>query len=158
MLLCYHNILYCPEWRRRSYFSSSCLESKCCQGSCGFRNCYILLKSCTCSCSSYPKSQLKAKWEEYKKLLEKARNDAEKKYDEINEQNKILHSHLEALHIWKAKKEHNAAGISFGSSSADTFGDAGLQTVMTCLQNSKEIVNTCHVLQICFACIFVYSF
>ncbi|RYR53430.1 hypothetical protein Ahy_A06g028535 [Arachis hypogaea] len=104
------------------------------------------------------KSQLKAKWEEYKKLLEKARNDAEKKYDEINEQNKILHSHLEALHIWKAKKEHNAAGISFGSSSADTFGDAGLQTVMTCLQNSKEIVNTCHVLQICFACIFVYSF
>ncbi|RYR66078.1 hypothetical protein Ahy_A03g012022 isoform A [Arachis hypogaea] len=87
-------------------------------------------------------SQLKAKWEEYKKLLEKARNDAEKKYDEINEQNKILHSHLEALHIWKAKKEHNAAGISFGSSSADTFGDAGLQTVMTCLQNSKEIFST----------------
>ncbi|XLR11017.1 hypothetical protein S83_038955, partial [Arachis hypogaea] len=74
-----------------------------------------------------------------KKLLEKARNDAEKKYDEINEQNKILHSHLEALHIRKAKKEHNAAGISFGSSSADTFGDAGLQTVMTCLRNSKEI-------------------
>ncbi|XLR44401.1 hypothetical protein S83_029061, partial [Arachis hypogaea] len=74
-----------------------------------------------------------------KKLLEKARNDAKKKYDEINEQNKILHSHLEALHIRKAKKERNAASISFGSSSADTFGDAGLQTVMTCLRNSKEI-------------------
>ncbi|RYR46473.1 hypothetical protein Ahy_A07g032210 isoform C [Arachis hypogaea] len=63
--------------------------------------------------------------------------------DQIAE-NKILHSHLEALHIRKAKKERNAASISFGSSSADTFGDAGLQTVMTCLRNSKEIVNTCH--------------
>ncbi|RYR53574.1 hypothetical protein Ahy_A06g028755 [Arachis hypogaea] len=87
-------------------------------------------------------SQLKAKWEEEKTLLEKARNDAEKKYDEINEQNKILHSHLEALHIRRAEKERNAAGISSGSSSADTIGDAGLQAVMTYLRNSKEISET----------------
>ncbi|XLU43453.1 hypothetical protein S245_038267, partial [Arachis hypogaea] len=88
---------------------------------------------------NYTKTDVALLSQHFKKLLEKARNDAEKKYDEINEQNKILHSHLEALHIRKAKKEHNAAGISFGSSSADTFGDAGLQTVMTCLRNSKEI-------------------
>ncbi|XLU26186.1 hypothetical protein S245_062252, partial [Arachis hypogaea] len=88
---------------------------------------------------NYTKTDAALLSQHFKKLLEKARNDAEKKYDEINEQNKILHSHLEALHIRKAKKEHNAAGISFGSSSADTFGDAGLQTVMTCLRNSKEI-------------------
>ncbi|KAL1314117.1 nuclear-pore anchor [Arachis hypogaea] len=90
----------------------------------------------------FENSQLKAKWEEEKTLLEKARNDAEKKYDEINEQNKILHSHLEALHIRRAEKERNAAGISSGSSSADTIGDAGLQAVMTYLRNSKEISET----------------
>ncbi|MED6155907.1 hypothetical protein PIB30_117441 [Stylosanthes scabra] len=87
-------------------------------------------------------NQLKAKWEEEKTLLEKSRNDAEKKYDEINEQNKILHSHLEALHIQRAEKERNAAGISAGSNSADTFGDAGLQTVINYLRDSKEMAET----------------
>lgn len=56
-------------------------------------------------------------------------------------QNKILHSQLEALHIQWAEKERNAAGISSGSSSADTFSDAGLQNVISYLRRSKEIVN-----------------
>lgn len=56
-------------------------------------------------------------------------------------QNKILHSQLEALHIQRAEKERNAAGISSGNS-GDTFGDAGLQNVVNYLRRSKEIVNT----------------
>ncbi|MED6116145.1 hypothetical protein PIB30_097432, partial [Stylosanthes scabra] len=89
-------------------------------------------------------NELKAKWEEEKTLLEKSRNDAEKKYDEINEQNKILHSHLEALHIQRAEKERNAAGISSasGSSNADTFGDADLQKVINFLRRSKDMAET----------------
>ncbi|CAJ1958251.1 unnamed protein product [Sphenostylis stenocarpa] len=76
-------------------------------------------------------NELKARWEDEKAQLEKSRNDAEKKYNEINEQNKILHSQLEAFHIQWAEKERNAAGISSGSSSADAFGDAGLQNAET---------------------------
>ncbi|TKY49466.1 Nuclear-pore anchor [Spatholobus suberectus] len=87
-------------------------------------------------------NELKAKWEDEKAQLEKSRNDAEKKYNEINEQNKILHSQLEAFHIQWAEKERNAAGISSGSSSADAFGDAGLQNVINYLRRSKEIAET----------------
>ncbi|XP_047158317.1 nuclear-pore anchor [Vigna umbellata] len=87
-------------------------------------------------------NELKARWEEEKAQLEKSRNDAERKYNEINEQNKILHSQLEAFHIRWAEKERNAAGISSGSSSADAFGDAGLQNVINYLRRSKEIAET----------------
>ncbi|KHN48848.1 Nuclear-pore anchor [Glycine soja] len=87
-------------------------------------------------------NELKTKWEDEKAQLEKSRNDAEKKYNEINEQNKILHSQLEAFHIQWAEKERNAAGISSGSSSADAFGDAGLQNVINYLRRSKEIAET----------------
>ncbi|QCD96134.1 nucleoprotein TPR [Vigna unguiculata] len=87
-------------------------------------------------------NELKARWEEEKAQLEKSRNDAEKKYNEINEQNKILHSQLEAFHIRWAEKERNAAGISSGSSSAEAFGDAGLQNVINYLRRSKEIAET----------------
>ncbi|CAL5187045.1 unnamed protein product [Lathyrus oleraceus] len=86
-------------------------------------------------------NELKAKWEEEKARLEKSKYDAEKKFDEINEQNKILHSQLEALHIQRAEKERNAAGISSGNS-GDTFGDAGLQNVVNYLRRSKEIAET----------------
>ncbi|XP_058722837.1 nuclear-pore anchor-like isoform X1 [Vicia villosa] len=86
-------------------------------------------------------NELKAKWEEEKARLEKSKYDAEKKYDEINEQNKILHSQLEAVHIQRAEKERNAAGISSGNS-GDTFGDAGLQNVVNYLRRSKEIAET----------------
>ncbi|OIW05349.1 hypothetical protein TanjilG_28814 [Lupinus angustifolius] len=87
-------------------------------------------------------SELKAKWEEEKVGLEKSRSDAEKKYDEINEQNKILHSQLEALHIRWAEKERNYAGVSSRSSSADLLGDASLQNVINYLRRSKEIAET----------------
>ncbi|ESW21145.1 hypothetical protein PHAVU_005G045700 [Phaseolus vulgaris] len=87
-------------------------------------------------------NELKARWEEDKAQLEKSRNDAEKKYNEINEQNKILHSQLEAFHIRWAEKERNAAGISSGSSTADAFGDGGLQNVINYLRRSKEIAET----------------
>ncbi|KAE9621513.1 putative nucleoprotein TPR/MLP1 [Lupinus albus] len=87
-------------------------------------------------------SELKAKWEEEKVALEKSRSDAEKKYNEINEQNKILHSQLEALHIRWAEKERNYAGVSSGSSSADLLGDASLQNVINYLRRSKEIADT----------------
>ncbi|KAL5100700.1 hypothetical protein RYX36_005027 [Vicia faba] len=86
-------------------------------------------------------NELKAKWEEEKARLEKSKYDAEKKYDEINEQNKILHSQLEAVHIQRAEKERNAAGISSGNS-GDTFDDAGLQNVVNYLRRSKEIAET----------------
>ncbi|KAK7323970.1 hypothetical protein VNO77_27474 [Canavalia gladiata] len=87
-------------------------------------------------------NELKAKWEEEKARLETSRSDAEKKYDEINEQNKILHSQLEAFHIQWAEKERKAAGISSGSSSVDAFGDAGFQNVINYLRRSKEIAET----------------
>ncbi|XP_028799696.1 nuclear-pore anchor isoform X2 [Neltuma alba] len=87
-------------------------------------------------------NELKVKWEEEKAVLEKSKNDAERKYDEINEQNKILHSRLEALHIQWAEKERNTAGISSTSSSADAIGDAGLQNVISYLRRSKEIAET----------------
>ncbi|CAL0335128.1 unnamed protein product [Lupinus luteus] len=87
-------------------------------------------------------SELKAKWKEEKVALEKSRSDAETKYDEINEQNKILHSQLEALHIRWAEKERNYAGVSSGSSRADLLGDASLQNVINYLRRSKEIAET----------------
>ncbi|KAI4333246.1 hypothetical protein L6164_018080 [Bauhinia variegata] len=86
--------------------------------------------------------ELKAKWQEEKAMLEKNKNDAEKKYIEIDEQNKILHSRLEALHIQWAEKERNSAGISSGSSGANTADDAGLQNVISYLRRSKEIAET----------------
>lgn len=55
-------------------------------------------------------------------------------------QNKILHSRLEALHIQRAEKERNSAGI-LSTSTADTISDAGLQNVINYLRHSKEIVN-----------------
>ncbi|RYR30107.1 hypothetical protein Ahy_B01g054945 [Arachis hypogaea] len=44
----------CCKWRR-SCFSCSCPQSKCCQGRDDFGNCCVLPKSCTCSCPSSPK-------------------------------------------------------------------------------------------------------
>ncbi|KAK4285608.1 hypothetical protein QN277_002284 [Acacia crassicarpa] len=87
-------------------------------------------------------NELKVKWEEEKAVLEKSKNDAEMKYNEINEQNKILHSRLEALHIQWAEKERNITGISSSSSGTDTIGDAGLQNVISYLRRSKEIAET----------------
>uniref|UniRef100_A0A2P2MGP2 Uncharacterized protein MANES_16G052800 n=1 Tax=Rhizophora mucronata TaxID=61149 RepID=A0A2P2MGP2_RHIMU len=85
--------------------------------------------------------ELKTKWEVDKSLLEDSKKEAEKKYDELNEQNKILHSRLEALHIHLAEKDRSSAGISSGSS-PDLLGDAGLQNVVNYLRRSKEIAET----------------
>ncbi|XP_057958216.1 nuclear-pore anchor [Malania oleifera] len=87
-------------------------------------------------------SELKARWESEKSVLDKLKNEAEMKYNEINEQNKILHSRLEALHIKLAEKERNAAGISSESTDSDSLGDSGLQNVVSYLRRSKEITET----------------
>ncbi|CAH1431370.1 unnamed protein product [Lactuca virosa] len=80
--------------------------------------------------------ELKSKWETEKKVLEDSKDRAEKKYNEINEQNKILHDQLEALHIKGAEKSLG------GAQSSDTFDDAGLQNVVKYLRRSKEIAET----------------
>ncbi|KAF8412623.1 hypothetical protein HHK36_000592 [Tetracentron sinense] len=84
---------------------------------------------------------LKAKWETEKLVLEKSKNEAESKYIEINEQNKILHNRLEALHIKLAEKERNSAGISSANTSLDSQCDGELQNVINYLRRSKEIVS-----------------
>ncbi|KAI4323302.1 hypothetical protein L6164_022918 [Bauhinia variegata] len=86
-------------------------------------------------------NELNAKWKEEKAVLEKNKNDAEKKYNEINEQNKILHSRLEVLHIQLAERERSA-GFSSGSIGANTSNDAGLQNVINYLRRSKDIAET----------------
>ncbi|XP_042066040.1 nuclear-pore anchor-like isoform X2 [Salvia splendens] len=83
--------------------------------------------------------ELKSKWETEKLAIEVYRNEADKKYTEINELNKILHSQLEALHIKLAEKEK---GIASGSSSKNLGGDDGLQSVVNYLRRSKEIAET----------------
>lgn len=87
-------------------------------------------------------NELKAKWEVEKAMLEGSKNDAEKKYNEINEQNKILHSRLEALHIQLAERDRHSAGMPSGSTGTDTLADSGLQNVINYLRRSKEIAET----------------
>ncbi|KAM7532425.1 hypothetical protein LguiB_035835 [Lonicera macranthoides] len=86
--------------------------------------------------------ELKASWETEKSILDEAKSEAEKKYNEINEQNKILHSRLEALHIKLAETERVSGGTSSGSTGQDLFDDAGLQNVVNYLRRSKEIAET----------------
>ncbi|XP_073125312.1 nuclear-pore anchor [Henckelia pumila] len=84
-------------------------------------------------------NELKSKWETEKLALEVYKNVADSKYNEVNELNKILHSHLEALHIKSAEKER---GIASGSTSQTCTDDEGLQNVMNYLRRSKEIAET----------------
>ncbi|GAV64888.1 TPR_MLP1_2 domain-containing protein, partial [Cephalotus follicularis] len=86
-------------------------------------------------------NELKVRWDGERSVLEESKNEAQKKYDEVNEQNKILHSRLEALHIQLAEKDRNAAGISSGSTIPE-HGDSGLQNVINYLRRSKEIAET----------------
>ncbi|KAG6675327.1 hypothetical protein I3842_15G095500 [Carya illinoinensis] len=86
--------------------------------------------------------ELKSKWEVEKTILEESKNEAEKKYNEINEQNKILHTRLEALHIQLAEKDRYSVGVSSGTATTNTVGDAGLQNVINYLRRSKEIAET----------------
>ncbi|KAK4386790.1 Nuclear-pore anchor [Sesamum angolense] len=82
---------------------------------------------------------LKSKWETEKLAIEAYKNEADKKYSEVNELNKILHSRLEALHIRLAEKER---GIASGSSSQSFANDDGLQNVVNYLRRTKEIAET----------------
>ncbi|CAK7326022.1 unnamed protein product [Dovyalis caffra] len=86
--------------------------------------------------------ELRSKWEVEKSMIEESKNHAEKKYDELNEQNKLLHSRLEALHIQLAEKDRDAAGISSGSNAPGLGSDSGLQNVVNYLRRSKEIAET----------------
>ncbi|XP_042438080.1 nuclear-pore anchor-like [Zingiber officinale] len=83
---------------------------------------------------------LKSSWENDKTTLNAMKDEAEKKYNELNEQNKILHSQLESLHIRFAEKERNSAG--FSSQSVDLKAESDLHNVITYLRRSKEIAET----------------
>ncbi|XP_026414054.1 nuclear-pore anchor-like isoform X3 [Papaver somniferum] len=85
---------------------------------------------------------LRATWETEKAVLEQLKNESEKNYAEINEQNKILHNHLEALHIKVAEKERSCFGGSSGSTDSAQHGDLDLQSVVHYLRRSKEIAET----------------
>ncbi|KAL3625105.1 hypothetical protein CASFOL_031773 [Castilleja foliolosa] len=84
-------------------------------------------------------SHLESKLETESSTIEVYKNEADKKYTEVDELNKILHSRLEALHIKIAEKER---GIASGSGSQGLAGDDGLQSVVNYLRRSKEISET----------------
>ncbi|XP_047326588.1 nuclear-pore anchor-like [Impatiens glandulifera] len=85
---------------------------------------------------------LKTRWEIEKSIMEKSKNYSEMKFREIDEQNKILHNRLEALHIKLAEKERSLSGVSSGSSDQDRINDNGLQSIVNYLRPSKEIAET----------------
>ncbi|XP_010472779.1 PREDICTED: nuclear-pore anchor [Camelina sativa] len=87
-------------------------------------------------------SELNAKWSEQKLMLEQQKNLAEKKYHELNEQNKLLHSRLEAKHLNSAEKDSRSGKISSGSTNTDQPEDSGLQSVVNYLRRTKEIAET----------------
>ncbi|KAF8103451.1 hypothetical protein N665_0188s0387 [Sinapis alba] len=87
-------------------------------------------------------SELNSKWSEEKFMLEQQKNQAEKMYHELNEQNKLLHSRLEAMHLRSAEKDSRSGNISSGSTDSDQLGDSGLQSVVNYLRRTKEIAET----------------
>ncbi|XP_022892310.1 nuclear-pore anchor-like [Olea europaea var. sylvestris] len=84
-------------------------------------------------------NELKAKWEAEKLFLEASKNEADKKYGEVNELNKMLHIRIEALLIKLAEKDR---GMASGSTSQTLGNEDGLQDVVSYLQRSKEIAET----------------
>ncbi|CAM8980267.1 unnamed protein product [Rhodiola kirilowii] len=86
--------------------------------------------------------EIKRTWEAERLVLEGLKNEAENKYNEINEQNKILHSRLESLHIQLAERDRNSSKTAAQNSDSDTLGDSGLQSVVNYLRRSKEIAET----------------
>lgn len=83
---------------------------------------------------------LKAKWEAELSVLEISKTEADKKYTEANEQNKILLDRLEGLYIKLAEKDRVSSGVSAGSTVAED--DDGLMNVVNYLRRSKEIAET----------------
>ncbi|TKW41528.1 hypothetical protein SEVIR_1G322200v4 [Setaria viridis] len=78
--------------------------------------------------------------EQEKVGLLKEKDDALRKYNELNDQNKILHNQLESLHIRLAEKERSAAGLS--SQRTDSHAEDDLHSVISYLRRSKEIAET----------------
>ncbi|KAL0665462.1 hypothetical protein Bca4012_102300 [Brassica carinata] len=76
-------------------------------------------------------SELNSKWSEEKCMLEQQKNQAEKMYHELNEQNKLLHSRLEAMHLRSAEKDSRSGNLSSGNTDSDQLGDSGLQSAET---------------------------
>ncbi|KAL6633570.1 hypothetical protein ACP70R_026241 [Stipagrostis hirtigluma subsp. patula] len=72
--------------------------------------------------------------------LLKEKDEAVRKYNELNDQNRILHNQLEALHVRLAEKERSIAGIS--SEHTDSHAEDDLHSVISYLRRSKEIAET----------------
>ncbi|XP_062222059.1 nuclear-pore anchor-like isoform X3 [Phragmites australis] len=72
--------------------------------------------------------------------LLKEKDEALRKYNELNNQNRILHNQLEALHIRLAEKERSIAGLS--SQHTDSHAEDDLHSVISYLRRSKEIAET----------------
>ncbi|PON44121.1 Nucleoprotein TPR/MLP [Parasponia andersonii] len=87
-------------------------------------------------------NELKTKWETEKAAVKELKTDTERKYNELDEQNKILHSRLEALHIQLAERDLYSSGLSSGTAGPDAPSDAGLQNVINYLRRTKEIAET----------------
>lgn len=86
--------------------------------------------------------ELKEKWDVEKSELEKSRSEVAKKYDELNEQNRILHCQLESMHMKLAGKDGDAVGVASAGASVDSQTDDGLNSVVSYLRRSKEIAET----------------
>ncbi|XP_078447741.1 nuclear pore anchor [Wolffia australiana] len=84
----------------------------------------------------------KNSWEAEKLTLEHSKDVSEKKCREIDEQNKILHNRLEAMHIKLAELEHVSSSTSLKSGTSDVHGESDLQAVINYLRRSKEIAET----------------
>ncbi|KAM0927211.1 hypothetical protein ACQ4PT_003280 [Festuca glaucescens] len=83
---------------------------------------------------------LRTSGEQEKIELVKQKDEALRKYDELNDQNRILHNRLEALHIRLAEQERGIAGLS--SQRTDSHGEDDLHSVVSYLRRSKEIAET----------------
>ncbi|KAG0470649.1 hypothetical protein HPP92_017349 [Vanilla planifolia] len=81
---------------------------------------------------------LKSSWEKKKTELQHMCHEDERQFSETDEQNKILHNRLEALHVRLAEKEQS----SVGKSTVGSEGDGDLQKVISYLRRSKEITET----------------
>ncbi|XP_066322569.1 nuclear-pore anchor-like isoform X1 [Miscanthus floridulus] len=84
---------------------------------------------------------LRSSAEQEKIGLLKEKDDALQKYNELNDQNRILHNQLEALHIRLAEKERNIAGLS-SHRNDNSHAEDDLQSVISYLRRSKEIAET----------------
>ncbi|KAH7688768.1 nucleoprotein TPR protein [Dioscorea alata] len=83
---------------------------------------------------------LKSSGEKEKLVLQELKDEAERKYNDLNEQNKILHNRLESLHVRLAEREQNVS--AFATQNIDSQTDSDVQTVINYLRRSKEIAET----------------